>query len=254
MIAESIIAGGRQLASFLFVPKDFTHTIIICHGFRGTRENGGRIYSFAERLNRIGLAVVSFDFSGCGHSSGEFVNNTLTGQAKDLTLVIDYVEEQFSRPVILLGRSFGGSTVLAGGSAEQRIAAFIFWSTPVLLEQTFRSMLQDDYERLLSGLPVSAEDDGGSFSIGPELVKDFSRHNYEEYAKLIGQRPVLIVQGEDDQVVSPVNAQLLKKRIPNSRLLLAPGADHRFTQHGPWRESETIKWIERDVLKRGEEE
>lgn len=251
MIAESIIAGGRQLASFLFVPKDFTHTIIICHGFRGTRENGGRIYSFAERLNRIGLAAVSFDFSGSGHSSGEFVDNTLTGQAKDLKLVIDYAEERFSRPVILLGRSFGGSTVLAGG-VDQRVSAFIFWSTPVLLEQTFRSMLQDDYDRLLKGLSVTAEDDGGIFSIGPELVKDFSRHNYIEYAKLIGQRPVLIVQGEDDQVVSPVNAQLLKSLVPNSKLLLAPGADHRFTQHGPWRESETIKWIEREVLKRGE--
>lgn len=252
MIAESIVAGGRQLASLFFIPEEFTHTVIICHGFRGTRENGGRIYSFAERLNRIGLAVVAFDFSGSGRSSGAFIDNTLSSQARDLELVIDHVAKRFSRPLILLGRSFGGSTVLAGGSGDQRVAAFIFWSTPVQLEQTFREMLQNDYDLLLGGQVITAQDEGGTFQIGPELAADFSRHNLEEYAARIGPRPALIVQGEADQVVPVINGQLLKALLPGSSLLLLPEADHRFTEHTTWRETETIKWIEREVLKRGE--
>ncbi|MEN6390973.1 MAG: alpha/beta fold hydrolase [Syntrophomonas sp.] len=254
MISESIIAGGRQLASLFFVPKEFTHIIIICHGFRGTRENGGRIYSFAERLNRIGLAAVAFDFSGSGQSSGAFADNTLSSQARDLKLVIEHSAKRFSRPIILLGRSFGGSTVLAGGSTDPRVAAFIFWSTPVQLEQTFRGMLQNDYDLLLNGRPITAQDDGGTFQIGPGLVADFSRHNFKDYTSRIGERPVLIVQGESDQVVPLINGRLLKSHLPNSTLWLLPEADHRFTQHTTWREVETVKWIERVVLKRGEGE
>lgn len=249
---ELIVAGGRQLASFFFVPENYTHTLIICHGFRGTKENGGRIYSFAQRLNQSGLAVVAFDFSGSGQSGGEFVDNTLTGQARDLSLVIDYVTQHLARPIILLGRSFGGSTVLAGGSHDQRVEAFIFWSTPVLLEETFQGMLQADYQRLVNGDFITLQDEGGTFRIGPELVRDFSRHNFEEYTTCIGQKPALIVQGESDQVVSVINGLLLKKRLPNSSLLLLPGADHRFTEHGIWRETETIRWIQREVLKRGD--
>lgn len=255
MQEELIVAGGRHLASFFFIPEEpeeFTHIVIICHGFRGTRENGGRIYSFAERLNRIGLAVVAFDFSGSGKSSGAFADNTLSSQAGDLELVIEHAANRFSRPLILLGRSFGGSTVLAGGSGDQRVAAFIFWSTPVLLEQTFRGMLQSDYDRLLNGQSITAQDEGGAFQIGPELAADFSRHNFEEYAARIGSRPALIIQGEADQIVPAENGRLLKSLLPNSCLLLHPEADHRFTEHTAWREVVTVKWIEREVLKRGE--
>ncbi|MEQ8174709.1 MAG: alpha/beta fold hydrolase [Syntrophomonadaceae bacterium] len=254
MQEELIVAEGRQLASFFFIPEEFTHVVIICHGFRGTRENGGRIYSFAERLNRIGLAAIAFDFSGSGQSSGAFVDNTLSNQAKDLELVIEHAAKRFSRPLILLGRSFGGSTVLAGGSTDPRVAAFIFWSTPVQLEQTFRGMLQNDYDLLLNGQPITAQDDGGTFQIGPGLAADFSRHNFEEYTARIGKRPVLIIQGESDQIVPVINGKLLESFLPGSSLLLLPEADHRFTAHTTWRENETIKWIEREVLKRGEGE
>lgn len=252
MQEELIFAGGRQLASFFFVPEEFTHIVIICHGFRGTRENGGRIYSFAERLNRIGLAVIAFDFSGSGLSSGAFVDNTLSSQARDLKLVIEHAANRFSRPLILLGRSFGGSAVLAGGSGDKRVAAFIFWSTPVLLEQTFRGMLQSDYDLLVNGQSVTARDDGGTFQIGPELAADFNRHNFEEYAARIGTRPALIIQGGADQIVPAVNGQLLKSLLLNGSLLLLPEADHRFTEHTAWRENETVKWIEREVLTRGD--
>lgn len=252
MISDSINAGGRQLASLFFLPEEFTHTIIICHGFRGTRENGGRIYSFAERLNRIGLAAVAFDFSGSGKSSGSFVDNTLSSQSTDLQLVIEHATERLAKPVILLGRSFGGTTVLAGGSGDHRVQAFIFWSTPVQLEQTFRNMLQNDYELLLGGQAITAQDEGGTFQIGPELAADFKRHDFEQYAAKIGQRPTLIVQGESDQVVPVSNGRLLKSLLPGSTLLLLPEADHRFTEHTTWRENETIMWIKREVLKRGE--
>jgi pimeloyl-ACP methyl ester carboxylesterase len=78
-----IINGrGEKLAAIIFRPGEDPHIlVIICHGFRGGKENGGRIYPFAERLNQLGVAVIAFDFGGSGESEGEFSNMTLSGQS-----------------------------------------------------------------------------------------------------------------------------------------------------------------------------
>ena len=42
------ISGGGQgnLAAYLFMPEsDCRYVLIVCHGFRGAKENSGRIFS-----------------------------------------------------------------------------------------------------------------------------------------------------------------------------------------------------------------
>lgn len=247
-----ITREGKSLSSLYFLPEKFTHMLIACHGFRGTKENAGRIYSFAGRLNDMGVAVLAFDFSGSGASSGDFKDMTLSTQADDLTLVIDEVFERFGCPIILLGRSFGGSTVLAGGSSDPRVAAFVFWSTPFMLEKAFREMFGDEYESMQKGRSLTLQDDGGEFIIGPGFVRDLSRHVFGEYAEKIGYRPALIIHGQQDELVELQNAVTLHENLANSELIVVPGADHKFFEQWPLREQLTLEWIEKQVLKRSE--
>ena len=106
----SIIGDGQgKLAAYCFMPEnECRYILIICHGFRGAKENGGRIFTFAEKLNKLGLGVLAFDFSGSGASDGDFANISLSSQVSDLRQVIDYVDSNYNRQLILLGRSFGG--------------------------------------------------------------------------------------------------------------------------------------------------
>ena len=45
--------------------------------------------------------------------------------------------------------------------------------------------------------------------------------------------PVLIVHGDQDQLVPVENAQILKDRIPQAELYIVPGAGHMFLQIDP---------------------
>jgi pimeloyl-ACP methyl ester carboxylesterase len=47
------------------------------------------------------------------------------------------------------------------------------------------------------------------------------------------QTPVRVVQGSDDQVVPPVNAQFLADRLPHARVDLIPGAGHFCWEERP---------------------
>lgn len=142
---------GERLAAYLFLPGlKPRFFLIVCHGFRGAKENGGRIYQFANRVNGLGGGLLAFDFSGSGKSEGDFLHMTLTRQADDLRCVIDYLSIHYNLPLVLLGRSFGGSTVIAGGTGE-KVLAYILWSTPVFLTKTFATMIPDEYNNLQAG-------------------------------------------------------------------------------------------------------
>ncbi|MEN6351150.1 MAG: alpha/beta hydrolase, partial [Syntrophomonas sp.] len=81
----------HALAALAFLSGGSRFIIIICHGFRGVKENSGKLYAFADRLQELGAGVYAFDFWGSGESDGEFAHMTLTSQARDLAGVIDYV-------------------------------------------------------------------------------------------------------------------------------------------------------------------
>lgn len=245
-----IINGrGEKLSAIVFHPSGEPRIlVIICHGFRGGKENGGRIYPFAERLNQLGVAVIAFDFGGSGESEGEFSNMTLSGQADDLKSVIDYASRLFAVPIILLGRSFGGSTVIVEGARNTKITGFILWSAPIFMEETFAAMMPAEYNWLKNGNIVTIRDDFGCYKLGPELAMDFTRHDMTHYLQAVGERPVLIIQAEDDELVSPENALYMQKQLRNASLQLVEEAGHRFLEKTTKREDLTIEWLSKLFL------
>ncbi|HOQ09828.1 MAG TPA: alpha/beta hydrolase [Syntrophomonadaceae bacterium] len=241
------IVNRRQLklAALLNLPENCSGLVISCHGFRGAKENRGRIYSLSSKLNSIGLGLLAFDFQGSGQSEGTYHDITLTRQAGDLQDVIDFAARQFNMPLVLLGRSFGGSTVLAGASQDARVTGYIFWSTPVFLKETFAAMDPALAGQLEQGKTITLVDEGGSYQLAPDLLLDFANHNMDEYIKAIGNRPVLIIHGQSDEIVAPENALYLARHLSDCQLHLVEGADHRFSQHGDQREDLTIDWLVR---------
>lgn len=235
---------NQKLSAYLWEPPTLArYMVIICHGFRGGKENGGKIFAFAEKLQKLGLGVLAFDFSGSGNSEGNFLNNTLSRQADDLRQVIDFINDKYSLPVILLGRSFGGSTILAGGSGDLRVAGFILWSTPVFMHETFAGMIPEEYRLLQQGRIIRIEDDAGEYSLHPDLITDFDRHDMDVYLHKIKSLPTLIVHANDDEVVKPANAQHMKDLLTNGSLFMMDNAGHRFLDKIEAREAITIEWL-----------
>lgn len=239
-------ASGDRLSALLFHPSQPAHcAVIICHGFRGRKENSGKIFGFAELLNEMNLLVIAFDFSGSGESSGDFSRINLKSQGEDLRVVMDYVTEKFGLPMVLLGRSFGGSTILAGAAGDYRIRAWVLWSTPVKMQDTFSKIMPEEYQRLQNGDTVVLQDESGQYALQPLLVKDFDNHYMEKQLSLIKAQPVLIIHGENDEVVDPGDALYIKEHLDNAELFIVAGANHRFEDKIREREELTINWLKK---------
>ena len=83
--------------------------VVYMHGNAGNKHEGN---SYAPALLPLGVDLLTFDFSGCGNSDGEWV--TLGWKEKeDLKTVLNHLKEmgQTSK-VALWGRSMGGSTAI----------------------------------------------------------------------------------------------------------------------------------------------
>ncbi|NLB88567.1 MAG: alpha/beta hydrolase, partial [Syntrophomonadaceae bacterium] len=200
-------SSGKQLALLVNTfPEGMSHIVVVCHGFLGGKENGGWIHILSDQLESIGMGLVAFDFEGCGESEGDFSEITLSRQAKNLVDVMEQIEKEYGVPLILLGRSFGGSTILAGGSSRKDIEGYILWCTPVFLKDTFSTIMPDEYQRLEKGEPISYTEDNRLIHIKPDLVQDFNNHDMDSYLKNIQERPCLIIHGTADKVVKPDNA------------------------------------------------
>lgn len=83
--------------------------MVYCHGNAGNKLEG---LVAADVLIPNGMDLLSFDFSGCGNSEGEWV--TLGWKEKeDLHAVLQWVKDQGrTSKVSLWGRSMGAATIL----------------------------------------------------------------------------------------------------------------------------------------------
>lgn len=237
---------GDYIATLVFVPESKSRlAVVICHGFRGTKENSGKIYAFADKLTRRGFMVAAFDFRGSGESSGAFGDMTLTQQVADLKQVCAYIGTRYQIPQILLGRSFGGSTVIAAAPYLPEARGYILWSAAFNLHLVFAHLLDDDYQLLMQGSSVMLSDEGGQFELKPGLLLDFAVHDMAQNLMAMRGKPVLVVHGRDDEAVAVQNAREIAAHLPAADLHLVPGADHRFTGMVEQREAITIDWLER---------
>lgn len=239
---------GNQLAALLELPVNPQFLVIVCHGFLGGKENRGKIFPFTTKLTAAGFGVLAFDFTGAGESSGEFASVTLTRQINDLETVISYANDEIKLPIILLGRSFGGSTII-GLSKPESAAGYIFWSTPIDLIKTFSTILEEQYQQLEAGIPVNIIEQDTTYELKPDLVADFKKINVLQSLKALESKPVLICHGLADEVVDFQNAVYMHEKLPRSTLRLIAGADHSFTDFIQSREELTLEWLKVTFVK-----
>ncbi|CTQ51117.1 bifunctional alpha/beta hydrolase/OsmC family protein [Jannaschia donghaensis] len=66
----------------------------------------------AARLAGMGMAVLRFDFTGLGHSQGEFENTSFSTNVADLVAAAQALDARDMRVDVLIGHSLGGAAVL----------------------------------------------------------------------------------------------------------------------------------------------
>lgn len=218
------------LAGLIYTGSEPGTVIVVCHGFTGSKEGGGRALTMAEDLGGLGYSTLLFDFSGCGESEGLFSDINLSNHINDVKCAVDFCHDFGFTSIITVGRSFGGAAVLCHGDTENKVAGVSSWSAPADPFSHFSGYLKGpaSLERDL----ISLTGQGGTVFIKKSFFDDLSRQDVIGHASLLSPRPLLVVHGEDDDVVPLVNAKIIFEAAGEPKALkIVPGADHRYTGH-----------------------
>ena len=222
-------SGGELLAARFDRPAGparataiFAHCFTCSKDIAAASRIGGAL---AER----GIAVLRFDFTGLGHSDGEFANTNFSSNVEDLVHAADFLRARGEAPAILVGHSLGGAAVLA---AAPRIPEVIGVATigapadPAHVKGLFAAHEQE----IESRGEAEVELVGRRFKVKRQFLDDLAAQDLE--AELGGlRRALLVMHAPFDQTVGIENASriFLAAKHPKSFVSL-DGADHLLTR------------------------
>jgi len=247
----------NSLQGVLHLPQpssqDKSPVIIICHGFISSKTGQHRLFVQAAReLCKGGYAVLRFDFSGCGDSTGEYKNVSVLRQLEETQRVIDFVAQHpeiDGRRIILLGHSLGGAIAAATAANDNRIHKLILLS-PVALP--FRDIVNIVGAMLYEQCLKDGVVDYDGFQLGKQFFTSLAKLHPLKQAELFGG-DVLIVHGSGDLETPLENARLyqntFKRRgLSHCELQVVQGADHTYSSTA-WKTecfAMLLKWLNRD--------
>ncbi|MEW6424752.1 MAG: alpha/beta hydrolase [Bacillota bacterium] len=218
---------GNKLAGLLAHPPESRRKIaVVCHGFTGSKEGGGRALEMAGEIGRQGWSTFLFDFAGCGESEGLFEDLTLTGQVDDLSCALDWCKQKGFSKIVTLGRSFGGTTAICQAARDLTAAGVCTWAAPARPAELFTNLSDEEGERIvLAG-------EKGVVYLKKGFLADLRRYDVAGDAARLSPRPILIVHGTEDELVSPAEANIIYRSAGEPKQLTwIDGGDHQFTRH-----------------------
>ncbi len=97
--------------------------LIVCHGFSGSKEGGGKAISMGEYLSHHNITTLLFDFSGNGESDGKFEDITLSGQVEDLFSAVKFMLSLGFKKNLYHGKELWGNhcNMLSGTSQGKKM-------------------------------------------------------------------------------------------------------------------------------------
>lgn len=221
--------SGDALAARLDLP-DGPHlaTALFAHCFTcGKDITAARRIS--SRLASMGIAVLRFDFTGLGHSKGEFANTTFSSNVEDLVHAAEALKSRGMPPSLLIGHSLGGAAVLKAAAKIDTVKAVATIGAPFDPGHVTHNF-GDALEAIKSEGKAEVSLAGRPFTIGRDFVDDVAGAALSDAIKHLG-KALLIMHAPRDETVGIENATniFVAARHPKSFVTL-DDADHLVTR------------------------
>jgi len=217
--------SGDMLAARLDHP-DGPHlaTAIFAHCFTCSKDiTAARRIS--ARLASMGIAVLRFDFTGLGHSEGEFANTGFSSNVQDLHAAHEALLARDMPASLLIGHSLGGAAVLKATAQLANIKGVVTIGAPSDPGHVAHNFTQAIPEIVENG---SAEVSlgGRPFTIGKAFIDDISQTKLNTCLKDL-RAALLVLHAPLDQTVGIENASeiFMAAKHPKSFVTL-DDADH----------------------------
>ncbi len=216
-------------------PKNYNAVVILVHGWGVSHQI---FTSLIEFLYKNDFATLSVDLRSRGKSEGNYVGAGYLEQA-DVCAAIKYTREISNVPIVTIGSSMGGATVL---SVEESVDAIIaiapysnFFNMVKYMEvkkpSVIKSILAKHYENTYLRRRIG--------------IVDFTTP-YERVMKY-DNKPILLVHSKRDQKVPYNESLLLMESLKNNssaKLITLEGSNHT-----PWIIDSDIRKFDEDIGK-----
>jgi uncharacterized OsmC-like protein/pimeloyl-ACP methyl ester carboxylesterase len=220
---------GHALAARLDLP-DGPHlaTALFAHCFTCGKDIAAA-RRIAARLAAMGIAVLRFDFTGLGHSDGEFANTSFASNIDDLKRAADALADRGMAPALLIGHSLGGAAVLRAAAAIPSARAVATIGAPFDPAHV-TNRFADALARIDADGAAPVDLGGRPVTIGRDFVQDV--RSTELRPAIAGlKKALLVMHAPRDAVVGIDNATAIftAARHPKSFVTL-DDADHLVTR------------------------
>ncbi|GAA5507770.1 alpha/beta hydrolase family protein [Novipirellula caenicola] len=244
--------AGFELAGIIDRP-DTTAAVpvlVLSHCFTCNKDLKA-IVRISRGLAERGIAVLRYDMTGLGGSSGDFSQTNFSTNVADLKAAIAFANSEIGDVHALMGHSFGGAASLAVASEYSTDASDKLGCVIALAAPSDTSHLAN----LLLRMNPAIENDGqGEVSIGgfrwqidSQMVADFRRHDLPDRISKI-RIPTMVMHSPVDETVgfdhalrimslinqsdvSEMDASSSTHGKPLCSLVSLDGADHLLAQH-----------------------
>ncbi|HUG60636.1 MAG TPA: bifunctional alpha/beta hydrolase/OsmC family protein [Methylomirabilota bacterium] len=221
--------SGATLAARLDLPDGpIRATALFAHCFTCSKDIPAA-RRIAGRLAALGFAVLRFDFTGLGHSSGEFASTNFTSNVGDLVAAAEYLTGRGLAPDLMIGHSLGGAAVLVAAREVRSARAVVTIgapSDPSHVAHNFGGQLDEIRQSGAATVSLAGRD----FEIRRQFLDDIAGASLKEAIAGLG-KALLVLHAPRDDIVGIDNAAEIFKaaRHPKSFVTL-DGADHLITR------------------------
>lgn len=222
-------ADGQKLAARLDLP-DFPARAfaLFAHCFSCSKDihAAARI---ARRLTEHGIGVLRFDFTGLGHSEGDFANTNFSTNIQDLEAAAAWLEAEVGGPQLLIGHSLGGAAVVAAAARLPKVRAIATIGAPSDAEHVIHNF-GERLDEIESSGQAEVNLAGRPFTIKKQFVDDVRGAKVRDAAAGL-KRPLLVMHAPLDDIVGIDNATglFVAAKHPKSFISLDK-ADHLLTR------------------------
>jgi alpha-beta hydrolase superfamily lysophospholipase len=221
-LPDRIIYGALHLPGSKNPP-----CVITCHGLFSTMESD-KFTAIADAFTKAGIAIIRFDFSGCGKSSGNISDTTISRRIEELEKVVDFSKNHpaLGKKFGILGSSLGGYVSLFFAS-KNHVDALSVWATPYDLAETCNNIPEND----LKILNQSFFDDASKYNLSSILTKI---------------KNLQVIQGKKDLTVPWQHAEKIYNGANHpKKLIFFPEGDHSISETYDREKAvnESLNWI-----------
>jgi len=256
-IERNIIIENPETRNFL-ADAYFTESaekmplVIFAHGYKGYKDWGAWDL-MAKRFAEAGFFFVKFNFSHNGTTLENptafddleaFGNNNFSKEMLDYDAVLNHFskrEEIDPERIAVIGHSRGGGITLIKACEDERIKAVV--SLAGVSHFGYRFPSGDRMEEWKNSGVMYSENARTKQQM-PHYYQFYEDYRTNEqrfsvqYAAQHLDKPLLIVQGSNDDAVKDKEAFLLSEWCKNSQLEILEGANHTFGASEPWKDKE----------------